>query len=387
MLTAAVFVAMVAAALLLHPFLFYPLTLRILARLRPVPLRLSGPSPASVSLLICARNEEAVISKKIRNANQTLQEFKNAEVLVYDDASTDGTVERVKSFGEDVVLVSGHNWSGKNHGLNMLARRARGEILIFSDANTFFEPHTIENLLQPFKDPSVGCVLGRLVLVGQDSSSETTTAALNAGYWGWEESIRSLETATGSVIGGDGSLYAIRRSLWPFPAPAMIDDFFVPLEVVISGLRTVVAPRALVLEHVGTEAKEEFRRKIRIACGSFNVHRAVWPRVRRSRVITLYKYVSHKFLKWLTGFHALTVLISGASAVLLAFGWIAFTGMIAAGVLLLLLGYLGVWGCREAYHGAVMLVAVSLGVIESIRGNDFTTWSSTTTDRVAVDGL
>src|SRR5258708_32606825 len=105
---------------------------------------------------------------------------------------------------------------------------------------------------------------------------------------------------SGSMMGADGSVFAIRRSLHKPPPEHIIDDMYVSLMILCSGYRVIQASDALAYEESVVSAREEFRRKIRIACQAFNVHRLIWPQLRKLDGITLYKYVSHKLIRWFT---------------------------------------------------------------------------------------
>ncbi len=154
----------------------------------------------------------------------------------------------------------------------------------------------VPHLLVPFGDPAVGVVCGHLRYGA--AAAGNATAATGSLYWRLEERIKQLESATGSVMGADGSIFAMRRSAYQ-PAPAdLIDDMFVSLSALCAGGRVVRAEHAVAFEEQVSHPGEEFRRKVRIACQAFNVHRALWPRLRRLPALDRYKYVSHKLLRW-----------------------------------------------------------------------------------------
>ncbi len=125
------------------------------------------------------------------------------------------------------------------------------------------------------------------------------TASTGSLYWRLEEGIKRLEQETGSVMGADGSLFAVRRSLHKAPPDHIIDDMFVSFWVLIQGYRIVQSKDARAYEESASNASDEFGRKARIACQAFNVHRMIWPHIRKLNFVTVYKYVSHKLLRWL----------------------------------------------------------------------------------------
>jgi len=368
---------LLAAGLLLlllavHPFVTYPLSLRLLARLRPAPLR-SGPVGGRAAICVCAYNEERVIRAKVENMLSMRAAWPELQVLVYVDGNGDGTADIVRGFGDAVTLVASTARLGKTHGMNTLVSMAQAEYLVFSDANVMFAPDAVPRLLAAFADPDVGCVCGHLIYT---KPGENVTAATGSLYWRLEERIKADETATGSAVGADGSIFALRRSLHVPPPPDLIDDMFVSLKVLAGGKRVVRAADAYAYEEAVSRPAEEFRRKIRIACQAFNVHRALWPELRRMRGIDLYKYVSHKLLRWMT----IYALVGGAALVLagtgMLFGWTAFLALLGLGLVgaaAIAVLPMGLAATGRDVLGA--FVATGIGVWRSVRGERFQTWT------------
>ena len=90
----------------------------------------------------------------------------------------------------------------------------------------------LDKLRRTFEDPEIGCVCGNLIYTNGKDSVTASTGSL---YWRLEEGIKRLEQETGSVMGADGSLFAIRRSLHQAPPDHIIDDMFVSFWVLIQG--------------------------------------------------------------------------------------------------------------------------------------------------------
>lgn len=371
LLAAACFFLLLAA----HPFATYPLSLRLLRRWRPVPLRpRPGAAPPSFSICVCAHNEARVIREKVQN----LLALRDAtpgglEILVYDDASSDGTGEILAGYADRVTLVRAPSRTGKTPGMNRLAALAKGEILAFSDANVTVEPEALARMARYFADPAVGCVCGHLLYLNRDQS---VTAGTGAAYWALEEEIKQLESDTGSVMGADGSLFAVRKALHRPVPEDLIDDIHVSFDVLFQGYRVVRAPDARAFENSAVLAADEFRRKVRISCQAFNIHRRLWPRLKRLSWLDLYKYLSHKFLRWLTIYSlGLAGLLFLAALVSLA-GWAIGLGLAAAGALALALAYaLKLKPARKLVDVLGAFAATGLGVVYSLRGREFRTWT------------
>jgi cellulose synthase/poly-beta-1,6-N-acetylglucosamine synthase-like glycosyltransferase len=361
-------------ALALHPFTTYPLSLALLARLRPRPLRPEpGAGPESFAVCLCAYNEEAVIEDKVRNLMAMRRALGGRlDILVYVDAATDRTAELLRRHEGDLTLVVSTQRHGKTHGMNRLVSLTRADVVIFTDANVSVDPDTLPNLRRYFADPSVGCVCGTLTYT---NGAATPTAASGAAYWRIEETIKQLESDTGSVIGADGSVFAIRRALHRPVPEDIIDDFHVSLSILCDGHRVVRAPDIRAYEKGATSSGDEFRRKVRIACQAVNVHRLLWPRIARTDLLTRYKYVSHKWLRWMAGFLLGAAALSGLLFLWLAFQWTGLAAASAGAGAFMLLDRLGVARVRAVREILSAFAATAVGVLRSYRGDRFQTWT------------
>jgi cellulose synthase/poly-beta-1,6-N-acetylglucosamine synthase-like glycosyltransferase len=361
--------------LAIHPFTTYPVSLALLARAAARPARAPHPiSPrASVALCVCAYNEERIIRAKAENMLALQRATPGLELLVYVDAATDRTAEILHQYAGRIRTIVAPQRRGKTYGMNTLVAATDAEFVVFSDANVMFAPDAITCLLRPFADPDVGCVCGHLVYHAAEGS---TTAETGSVYWRLEEKIKELESRTGSTMGADGSIFAIRRTLHHPPPPDIIDDMFVSLSILCDGHRVVRAADALAYEETVSRPREEFRRKIRIACQAFNVHRLLRPRLRRLSLVNRYKYASHKLLRWMSGY-----LLAVAGLLFLA-GLIDMAAWRAlAATIVLVLGTLAIALARPASVPGKLLdiagafLATSFGIIRSIRGERFQTWT------------
>ena len=369
-----------------HPFLTYPLSLRLLVRLRPRPLHMrpSLPMPR-VALCVCAYNEEQVIAAKVANMLAMRAAVPDLEILVYVDAASDRTATILGGYADQIRLVVSPERHGKTYGMNTLVGMTEADLIVFSDANVMFAADAVPRLLAPFADPDVGAVCGHLIYTGAGGNP---TAETGSRYWRLEERIKALESASGSVMGADGSIFAIRRRLHQPPPADLIDDMFVSLSVLCQGARIVRAADAHAYEESVSRPGEEFRRKIRIACQAFNVHRALVPSLRTLPLMDRYKYVSHKLLRWLT------IYLLGASAVSLLAGLATMgapslaRGLLAAGIAVIVammaipIGPLAV--LRDLLAA---FLATGIGVWRSLRGARFQTWNPPASARGAMSPI
>jgi cellulose synthase/poly-beta-1,6-N-acetylglucosamine synthase-like glycosyltransferase len=368
----------------LHPFATYPLSLMALTRLRPRPHRTGPVLPdCKVAVCVCAYNEAEVIGARIDNLLSLRATVRDLEILVYVDAAEDGTAAIVQRYGNAIRAHVSPVRQGKSCGMNQLVASTDADLIVFSDANVTFAPDALPNLLAPFADDAVGCVCGHLIYRSTDRPN--ATAETGSLYWRIEERIKSLESRVGSVMGADGSIFAIRRRLHRPPPGDLIDDMFVSLSILCGGHRIVHAENATAYEDAVSRPAEEYRRKVRIACQAFNVHRALWHSLRRLPWLERYMYASHKVLRWLAIYFLASSGLCFLLAVLLAGGFRVASAVAAAGLGAGAAAYLRpIRPIAKAADVMAAFVATGIGVFRSLSGERFQTWSPAVSARRAV---
>jgi len=235
------------------------------------------------------------------------------EVIVACDGSPDATAERARAAGADVVLELPRG--GKIRAQDAGVALARHDLVAFSDANVTWERSALRRLIAPFADPGVGYVCGKVALVGQAGTNQEGL------YWRYEMALRELESRLGSVTGGNGAIYATRRSSYLVVDPIMGHDLSFPFKMVKAGWRAVYAPQALASEKMVPTLEGEFARKRRMMGHT-------WPIVVRGGMLSprgytpMYAFMilSHRVLRYLSPFLHLVAL--GTSIALLGHGWI-----------------------------------------------------------------
>lgn len=331
------------------------------------------------AICLCAYNEAAVIEDKIRDLLR-LKEANDGhlDIAIYVDAATDGTADVVRSYADRIRTVISPERHGKTHGMNLLVAGTTTSIVMFTDANVRIDASAISVLKRYFADPDIGCVCSHLSYVNPD---EAAVAAVGSAFWSFNEWSKSLESATGSVIGADGSLFAVRRKLHrPVPG-GLIDDLHVSLRVLLQGARVVRAPELLAYEAHSTSAVDEFRRKIRISCQCMAIHFELWPDLRRMPAWNLYKYVGHRLMRWVGGyFLALAAACFAASAVL-AFGSVTIAAIAAAAVAYALAVRLRVRPAILSWNVVLAFAGNAIGAWQAFRGETAITWEPTASAR------
>lgn len=365
--------------LVIHPFVTYPLGLAIVRRFRHVPLVSAAPAPTRFAVVCCMHNEIDVIDQKLANMRAIRDALGDCQLLIHSDGSTDGTNDRLRAVSGEFTVSLPEGRSGKSAGMNRLMTLTDADIVILTDANVMIDPKSVTNLARYFTDPQVGCVTGHLVY---DNAGESETARVGALYWRHEEWVKQLESDTGSVMGADGSLFAIRRALHRPVPHDIIDDFCTSMSILCLGYRLVRGNDFIAHERTANVRRDEFRRKVRISCRAFNCHRLLWPKIAKLDGFTLYKYVSHKFLRWLAGyFLALGAAIS-CLLVGLTFGPWAFVVYLAMLALACVAASrLNIPVISGLWEMVVAMWATAIGVYKSLRGERFQTWSVASSTR------
>jgi len=301
-----------SAGVVFYAYLGYAAWLWVWSRLSPKPV-LRGANEPFVSIVMVVRNEERTLPRKLSNLAALDYPPERLEFVVVSDGSSDRTTEILSEAAKDGrfhILVSPEP-KGKACRLNEALALAKGEIAVFMDARQKIEPDAVRLLLENFADPTVGCVSGELML-GDAASGE---AEKRMGiYWRMEKKIRALESASDSVVGATGALYAARRSLLvPIPVETILDDVLFPLHVSRQGARVVFDGRARAWDDPDLGAEKEFRRKVRTLTGNYQLLQ-IAPWVLSGANPLRFRFVSHKLFRLAVPF-ALTALLVTSAAV------------------------------------------------------------------------
>jgi cellulose synthase/poly-beta-1,6-N-acetylglucosamine synthase-like glycosyltransferase len=324
----------ISVGLIAYTHAGYPLTLWLLARLRRR-TTLDRPRHLEelpfVSLIVAAYDEADVIAARVENALALDYPRERLQLIVASDGSSDATVEAAREAGADLVLDLPRG--GKIAAQNAAVERASGQILAFSDANSFWRPDALLRLVEPFADPAVAYVCGQLRYSdGGDGNEEGL-------YWRYEMAVRELESGLGGVTAGNGGIYAVRGDAYlPLP-PAASHDLSLPFELAKRGLRALYAPWAVAEERMVPTLEGEFARKRRMMVGLWDiVVREGMVSPRGYRPLFAFQIASHRLLRYLTPLLHLVAL--GVNIALLGNGWV-YTATLAVQVAILAAALLG----------------------------------------------
>lgn len=363
--------AAAALAAVVYHYVGYPLVLKLAAlcarpRSSPPPPR----EPPSLSIIIPCHDEAAHLPAKLEDLRAADYPPDRVEVIVVSDGSRDDTAA-VAARADGVRVLAWPERRGKPAALNAGVRAAAGDILVFTDANARLPAASLRELAAPFADAGVGGVCGEQII--------TRGAAPERTYWRLESRLKTWEAAVGSVVGADGSLYAVRRELYRLvPEGRLImDDFYVSLEVVAAGRRLAYAPRAVAYEEALADEGREFRRKARIMAGSLGALAALSAGVWRRLGFQLF---SHKVLRWLGPALLLGALFAAAAAAALGgvtgavLLGIQLSGYVLAGAGWLLGGSRAPGLLRAAYFFVLANAALAYGWLLYLFGRSEPAW-------------
>lgn len=309
----------VSLGLVVYPYVIYPLVLFLTYSITqawrdlrylgsPRSRRTKTPALAAlpgVSIIIPAYNEEKVLAAKIENLRDLDFPQERLQFVFVSDGSEDGTNQILQNLqGANYECILLNERKGKANALNHAVERATNDILVFCDAGTLFELDAIKNLVRHFSNPEVGAVCGAVRYQAGSDAQQTEGA-----YWKYESALRMMEARLGAILNASGCIYALRRECFsPIPLSTILEDFVIPMRARRLGFSVLYDPESVAIEFPASTVSGEFTRRVRLAVGSF---RALGDLVRVPlRGFTPFALISHKLLRWLVPFFAITLFLS-----------------------------------------------------------------------------
>lgn len=299
-----------AAGFIFYTYIGYPLFVYIFSLLFSKSIK-RGEIKPNVTILITAYNEEKDIRAKLENTLQITYPKEKLEILVASDGSTDKTDEIVKEFAsQNIKLFRQEGRVGKTVTQNNAVEQANGEIILFSDATTMYQPNVLQEILPSFADQSVGCVAGKLIYV---DLNQTTIGAGAKSYWNYETFLKESESRACSLIGASGCLYAVRKSAYKPMYPEACSDFLIATILYEQGLRTIYEPNAICFEETNNKSNKEMNMRIRVISQTFT---DLW---RNRKMMNPFRsgfyaieLISHKLLRYAVPLFLITLFLSNA---------------------------------------------------------------------------
>ena len=277
-----------------------------------------------MSVIVAAHDEESVIERRLQNLLALDYPPELLDVVVASDASTDGTDELVEAVAaaEPRVRLLRCPRGGKVAAQDRAVRETNGEVVAFSDANSTWAPDALRLLVRSFADPEVAYACGRVVLETDEGRNKEGL------YWRYELKLREAESALGSITGGNGAVYAVRRSDYAEVDPRFGHDLSLPYLLVRRGRRAVYDPEALAFEKATPTTEDEYGRKVRMFEHCWAIV-AEGRMLRGQRPLYAAELVSHRHLRYGSG--VLHLVLLGSSIVLVGAGpayTVAFVGQV-----------------------------------------------------------
>ena len=250
-----------------------------------------------VTLMVCAYNEEDIISEKMSNTHSLDYPADRLHLVWVTDGSTDNTNSILSTY-PDVKIVFSPERRGKSAALKHGIKEVSTEIVMMTDANTMLNPEAIREIVRLMQDPKVGCVSGEKKVMAKSDSDE---AAQGEGlYWKYESTLKRLDSELYSAMGAAGELCVIRRQhMTDIPDDTLLDDFVISMEIVRMGYKIAYTSKAFAMEYGSADLHEESKRKRRIAAGGLQSSwrlRSLMNPLRHP--VVAFQFVSHRVLRW-----------------------------------------------------------------------------------------
>jgi len=353
----------------------------LVAKIKNWPVRKGSIEP-TVSVILSVWNEEDVVEAKLKNLLSLGYPKEKFDILIGSDGSSDRTSEIIKSFSDErISFVESNSRRGKMAMINELVKKSDSEIIMFTDARQTFEGNVVRELVANFADPKVGCVSGELVF----SKKEGGTAKGVNLYWNYEKFIRSQESKIHSMLGATGAICAIRKELFTkIPEEVVLDDVFVPFNLIKKGYRAVFDASAKAYDEVADSPKEEYSRKARTIFGNYQIFGMMPGMFNPLKSPVAIQLFSHKLLRLLVPFFMILLFLINLALI----GDSFFRFVLALQVLFYVMAFLGALSryknygtlkvlsrtCYVPYVFCLLNFSALVGFLRFIRGGQKIEW-------------
>jgi len=350
---------------------------------KPVSFSADYPLP-TVSILTAAYNEEDVIDAKAINTVELDYPKDKLQIIFTTDGSTDGTPQKLKKY-DDFLLLHEDVRGGKMAAIKRAIPFIKGEIMVFTDANTLLNKEAVLALVKHYQNAKVGAVAGeKKIIVGETADASSAGEGF---YWKYESALKKWDYDLYSGVGAAGELFSIRAALYqPVETDTIIDDHMIAMRIAESGYIIAYEPKAYAMETASADIKEELKRKVRIATGGIQsimrLKKAINPFL---NPVFTFQYISHRVLRWTIVPFLLVLLF-------IINGLIVFTAnpqfslyeiVFILQVIFYVLSFLGLMFERRnirikplfiPYYFCIMNYAVFAGIIRYMKGSQSAAW-------------
>ncbi len=299
-----VFLFWLCVLVMFHSYVLFPLLLNVFSKgKKPNSISFSSTDSdlPNVFLLMSVYNEEKVIRQKLESVFSTSYPLNKLHVYIGSDNSTDNSNSIVQQF-PTVKFFNYEGRNGKPNVLNKLMLEVKNrlnkstDILLFTDANVFFEPNTVYEMVKHFKNGNISLVGANILNKGvrEDGISFQETSYIQR-----ENGIKYFEGLNwGTMMGAFGGGYALRADCWlPIPPKFIVDDFYLSMNVLAKNKRAILELNSICYEDVSNEMENEFNRKARMQAGNFQNLAVYWKQLFRFDAVS-FCFLSHKVIRW-----------------------------------------------------------------------------------------
>ena len=348
----------VSAGFICYTYLVYPLVIYLWGTILPRSVE-KRYQALPLSVVLAVKNEEINVKTRIENLLSQDYEADLVEIVVVSDGSSDRTVELARAFDKKRVKVIESPVSvGKSGALNIGVENASNDIIVFADARQQFGDNVFAELAAMFYDDKIGAVSGELVIERGIDSEVHEGVGL---YWKYEKLIRHKESAVDSSVGATGSIYAIRKKLYkPLPEHTLLDDFVVPMRIVLQGYRVIYIRSAKAYDLSSATASQEFDRKVRTLAGNFQAVAIEKQLLVPWKNRVFFQFISHKLARLLVPYFCVLALLSSG---VLAGDF--FKSVFLLQVFFYAIGFLNVTPIGSSKAGAIIRVSWTFTVLNA----------------------
>lgn len=211
---------------------------------RPWKLKVDETYAPPVTIIVPTFNEERTIKLKLENLYNVRYPKEKMQILLIDDSSTDKTIEEAISFIKNhpelnIEILHENERKGKARALNFALKHAKHDIVVVTDADTFWAPDILNKALPYLSTPSVGAINGRQRILNSEQSwiTKTEKTYLDLIY----EVVKLGESKIHSTIMFHGLFSAYKKNLLN-EFNLKTDDSGTAFDIVQKGTRALYIP-------------------------------------------------------------------------------------------------------------------------------------------------
>jgi len=283
----------------------------------------------SLTLVIAAYNEEAIIENKIRNTLALDYPAEKMQVLFVTDGSADASVEHIKKYPGIQLLHQPHR-RGKYAAIKRAMKYVQSPFVVFSDANTMLNTECLKKMMVHYQDNKIGAVAGEKKILR--NNYESVVGEAEGIYWQYESFMKKMDAEFNTIVGAAGELFSIRTDLFrEMGDDVILDDFIISMQVCLQGYKVEYEPDAFATESPSASLQEEEKRKARISAGAYQSIGLLKECLNIIRHPLLsFQFISRRLLRWVFCPLALILLLASNIFLVAEYSNSLFSGLLLA---------------------------------------------------------